>query len=79
MSQLTTMSQNLFKKIYIKFTFKEVKSMSDKDIIKMDTDIHLTDKNGEPIQVTTPQPEYIAEAFNFKPKMSSSKKSGDDE
>lgn len=52
--------------------------MSDKDTIKMDTDIHLTDNNGEPIQVTTPQPEYIAEAFNFKPKMSSSKKNGDD-
>lgn len=43
--------------------------MSDDDIIKMNTDINLTDINGNPIQVTTPQPEYITETFNFKPGM----------
>lgn len=41
--------------------------MSDDDIIKMNTDINLTNNNGESISVSTPQPEYITEAFNFKP------------
>lgn len=56
--------------------------MSDEDIIKMNTDINLTDSNGKPISVTTPQPEYITETFNFKPKMNSSEiitANGDDE
>ena len=41
--------------------------MSDDDIIKMNTDINLINNNGEPIPVSTPQPEYITETFNFKP------------
>lgn len=56
--------------------------MSDEDIIKMNTDINLTDINGNPIQVTTPQPEYITETFNFKPRMSQNEiftADGDDE
>lgn len=39
--------------------------MSDSDIIKMNTDIKLTDSNGDPISVTTPQPEYLVETFTF--------------
>lgn len=35
----------------------------------MNTKINLTDVNGDPIQVTTPHPEYITETFNFKPGM----------
>lgn len=42
--------------------------MSDDDIIKMDTDIHITDSNGNPITVSTIQPEYVTETFNLKPK-----------
>lgn len=56
--------------------------MSDEDIIKMNTGINLTDSNGNPISVTTPQPEYITETFNFKPKTTSNEiitASGDDE
>lgn len=40
--------------------------MADEEIIKMNTDIKLTDANGNPISVTTPPPEYITETFNFK-------------
>ena len=39
--------------------------MPDEDIIKMNTDINLTDNSGEPIQVNTPRPEYIIETFNM--------------
>lgn len=39
--------------------------MSDNDTIKMNTNIKLTDSNGNPISVTTPQPEYLVETFSF--------------
>ncbi len=56
--------------------------MSDEDIIKMNTNINLTDSNGNPISVTTPQPEYITETFNFKPSINQNEiftADGDDE
>lgn len=43
--------------------------MPDEDVIKMNTNINLTDSKGNPISVTTPQPEYITETFNFNPSM----------
>ena len=55
--------------------------MSDDDIIKMNTDIELTDSNGNPITVTTQQPEYITETFNFQSKTNSNNiitENGDD-
>lgn len=41
--------------------------MSDEnnDIIKMNTDITMTDSNGQPIQIKVPQPEYITETFDM--------------
>lgn len=53
--------------MYNKFISKEVRLMSDEnnDIIKMNTDINLTDCNGNPIQIETPRPEYITETFDF--------------
>lgn len=56
--------------------------MPDEDIIKMNTDITLTDTNGNQISVTTPRPEYITETFNFKPRMNQNEiftADGDDE
>lgn len=43
--------------------------MSDEnnDIIKMNTNINITDSNGNPIQIDTPRPEYITETFEFNP------------
>ncbi len=41
--------------------------MPDDDIIKMDTDIILTDSNGNTIPVNVQSPEYITETFSFKP------------
>ena len=39
--------------------------MADNDIIKINTDIKLTDSNGNSIPVVTPQPEYMVETFSF--------------
>lgn len=49
----------------------EVKSMSDKDIIKINTDIKLTDAQGNPIEVVTPSPVGINEIFSFHGSQSS--------
>ena len=38
--------------------------MSDNDIIKMNTNIKLTDGNGNPIPVVTPQPQILVETFS---------------
>ncbi|MCM1416377.1 MAG: hypothetical protein NC430_10695 [bacterium] len=37
--------------------------MSNEDIIKMNTDINITDSNGNPIQVNTQSPEFLTETF----------------
>lgn len=37
--------------------------MSNDDIVKLNTDIQLTDKSGNPIEVNTPDPEVIIEMF----------------
>lgn len=39
---------------------------NDEDIIKMNTDINLTDSNGNPIIVETQPPEYIISTFTRK-------------
>lgn len=36
----------------------------DSDFIKMEFDIHLTDKEGNPIEVKSIQPEYISDIFS---------------
>lgn len=36
----------------------------DSDLIKMKSDIHLTDKEGNPIEVKSIQPEYISDIFS---------------
>ena len=45
--------------------------MSDKDIIKINTDIKLTDAQGNPIEVVTPSPVGINEIFSFHGSQSS--------
>lgn len=35
------------------------------DEIKMDVNVQLTDKSGQPIEVRTQQPEYMVETFSF--------------
>ena len=37
--------------------------MSNDDVIKMNTDINLTDSNGNPISVNTQTPELLVETF----------------
>ena len=39
--------------------------MSDNDVIKMTTNINVTDSNGNPIPVVTPRPEVLLETFSF--------------
>ncbi len=38
----------------------------DSDLIKMESDIRLTDKEGSPIEAKVPRPEYIPEIFFTK-------------
>lgn len=40
--------------------------MSENDVIKMNTDTQLTDKQGNPINIKTPPPEYLVETFSLK-------------
>lgn len=39
---------------------------NEEDIIKMDTDAILTDKNGNIIEIKVPRPEYFPEIFSWK-------------
>ncbi len=41
-------------------------SHMDSDLIKIESDIRLTDKEGNPIEVKVPEPEYIPEVFFIK-------------
>lgn len=37
---------------------------TDSDLIKMETDIHLTDRMGNSIEIKVPRPEYSSEIFS---------------
>lgn len=55
-------------------------SNENNDVIQMNTNTTIKDSNGQPINVTVPQPEYIKETFDRHSINSGAKSStGDDE